>query len=162
MWRVMVPVGAGCRRSVNFKLKAHAEAFRRAAQRELKASGRDKAIDFLVSAHKLEDALCALRLLRDKDRGHWTTRLRRAAALLALSEGYGFEPYVEPDGRMLDLPPKLFKVVNSLARLKGVALGDLVTGLLWDYARRESEALVSSKGKAEVKVRSRDLYQQAA
>jgi hypothetical protein len=160
LWRVVVPAGPTGRKNVHFKHKKTAEVFYRACRREIKASGRDKAVDFLVSAHKLNDALEARRLLRDKDKEPWQNRLRRAAALLALSEGYGLGPYVEPDSRSLELSPPLLKAVNSLARLKGVALNDLLTGLLWEYVRRESEALVSGKGEANVP--KRDLYKKAA
>lgn len=85
----MVPAGPAGRKNVHFKHKKTAEVFYRECRRELKKSGRDKAVDFLTSGHKLNDALEALRLLRDKDRGPWQNRLRRAAMLLALSEGYG-------------------------------------------------------------------------
>jgi hypothetical protein len=141
-WRVSVPDGAGDYRHVTFKRKALAEAFHRACKREL---AKCKRVDFLTNPRKLLDALEAFRIL---DRGgvRGFSRLRRAAALMVECEGAssrasssGFE---EPASRGVELPPALYRVLRGLAHGKDCSLEDLVTGVLWQYARGESERRV--------------------
>jgi hypothetical protein len=158
----VVPAGPTGRKNVHFKSKKVAQKFYRACQRELKKSGRVKAVDFLTSGHKLHDALCALRILRDKDTGPWQNRLRRSASLLVmLEENIAREPgsFVEPRDRAIELSPALHRLVVALARRKGADVNDLVAAYLSRALRQENEALVSG---GEERVRKRGLYEEAA
>ena len=144
-WRVSVPDGPTGYRHVTFKHKSKAIIFHRACKRELRKAGRVKAVDFLTSAHKLLDALEALKTLRDES-GPWQNRLRRAAALYKLcceeQEKKVARGYSEPLSRGIELQPALFRAVCRLARQKGVDLNDLVAGLMWRFVKEESEKQV--------------------
>jgi hypothetical protein len=138
-WRVAIPGGPIGYRHISFKRKAKAQAFYRACKKEL---ARVKKIDFLISSHKLIDAIEALRALEGVDKGPWQNRLRRSAALYALCEGEAEkepEDFIEPTSRCLELPPQLYRGLARLAREKNASSEDLVVSLLWQYLREESE-----------------------
>jgi hypothetical protein len=160
LWRIAIPEEPSGYRRVSFRRKADAARFYRARRRELKASGRDKAVDFLTSGHKLADALGALRLLRDKDRGPWQNRLRRSASLLAMLEENIARtpgPFVEPASRALELPPDLYRLVVAFARKRGVNVNNLVAGLLSEWVKKENEASAGNFEEREGRARLGDL-----
>jgi hypothetical protein len=118
-------------------------------------------LDFLTSGNKLWDAVEALRLLGEVDKGHWTTRLRRAAALLVmLEENIARKPgpFVEPLGRGIELSPQMHRLLVALARRKGAEVNDLVAGYLSRMVKEESEAGIVGEGR----IRVGDMYRSAA
>jgi hypothetical protein len=161
LWRVDVPVGLRRYRSANFKYKKAAERFYLVVKRELKKASRWSVLDFLTSGNKLWDAVEALRLLGEVDKGHWTTRLRRAAALLVmLEENIARKPgpFVEPLGRGIELSPQMHRLLVALARRKGAEVNDLVAGYLSRMVKEESEAGIVGEGR----IRVGDMYRSAA
>ena len=143
-----MPRGATGRERVNFTRKAEAEKFLKAAKKEFR---RTKKVSFLTSSRRLFDAIGALQLLEGIG-GTWP--LRRAANLYRLMhethEKRVAKPFTEPESRVLELQPSLFKAVRRLALEKGVDMGDLVAGIVWQFVKAESEKkipVVKNEGK---------------
>jgi hypothetical protein len=160
-WRVDVPAGPIGRRRVSFRSKKKAELFLRAAKRELK---KVRKVSFLTCPHRLLDGLEALKLLEKTD-GPWWNKLRRAATLYALCcedhekrNGAGAKTYQAQQSRGIELDPWIFRGLDRIAREKGVDLGDLVAGLVWNFVRGESENLAKRhEYPREEKIRLRDV-----
>jgi hypothetical protein len=163
-WRVRFPLYPSGRKSVSFKLKKDALEFFRACKTELR---RTRRIELLSSRQALVDAIEAMTMLRGLgDR----KKMRKAAALYlecleAEAKAKGEKPaapYREPDNRIVELPPALYRGLTKIAREKGASLEDLVCGVLHSYVRGESEGLIPATGKEEVYRMRTALYQTAA
>jgi predicted HicB family RNase H-like nuclease len=161
---VMIPLHPSGAKPVSFKLKKDALEYFRACKLELR---RTRRIELLSSRQALVDAIEAMTMLKAiSDR----KKMRKAAALYL--ECLGAEaklkgekpaaPYSEPESRMVDLPPALYRGLTKIALAKGASLEDLVCGVLHSYVRSESEGLIPPTGKEEVYRMRTALYQTAA
>ena len=55
----------------------------------------------------------------------------------------GAKAYVEPVRRGLEIGPELYRGLTRVARAKNVDVNDLVSQLVWEYLRQESEKEVA-------------------
>jgi hypothetical protein len=130
-WKVDTPKGWTGRKAVYFSSRVKAERFFKACKQEL---GRTKKVNFLSSPRLLIDAIEAFRMLESIS---GKSKLRKAAALYRFCHETCEEkiigetkPYTEPESRIVELHPNLFRGVRRLAKQRGVSLPDMISGVL--------------------------------